>query len=116
MSLLHHSSSFRRNSRRNFRVWPRSRRRLQPVRALLPVLLPVLLGSVACRNECQELCLDMADLADECGQGWSEDAIDTCLETYASSNISKTEREICEEQRPYLQDEWNCDWLAEYFD
>ena len=79
-------------------------------------VLPLLILVVGCRNECQELCLDMAALADECGQSWSEEQVDSCLEEYSTRNQEKTDLEVCEAERPYLQDEWNCDWLEEYFD
>lgn len=35
-----------------------------------------------CRNDCQQVCLEMADLFDACGQDYSQDDLVQCLETY----------------------------------
>lgn len=83
----------------------------------LLALLGLVVGLSACKNECQLLCEDMADFAEEsCSQEWDKDQVKSCKDTYKSSNLADGDAEICEEVRPFLQEEWTCDEIGEYFD
>lgn len=79
--------------------------------------LPLLLGLAAlqagCRNECQELCLRLADYAVECGQSVPEAEIDACVEQEASASDKKVCRDFGDVET--IRNEWTCDDLAVYW-
>ena len=81
------------------------------------LLCGLLVGLAACKNECQQLCTDMADFAaDECNQEFDKDQLKACNDAYKKSNLEEGAIETCEEVRPFLQEEWTCEEIGEYFD
>ncbi len=77
-------------------------------------LLTLLLG---CRNECQQICTDMAKYAeDDCGETVDKEQINTCMADYRRRNLSAEQLDACAEYGDRIEEEWTCDDLAEYFD
>ncbi len=67
-----------------------------------------------CQNECQQVCLNMADYAESpCKKTFPEAQIDACLEKYADA----TEKELatCSAYGSTIAEEWSCDDIEEYF-
>lgn len=80
-------------------------------RRLAPLLaLPLLVG---CKTECQKLCQDMADYADECGLTISDEDLDACLQANSRKATSEEQRAECEANRPNLKEEWTCEEVEE---
>lgn len=87
-------------------------------RALLP-LLALGLFATGCANECQQLCDELADYAEEeCTLEWTSEQIKDCKSGQANRNLAdpKTAREVCGDALPTVRDEWTCDDLEDYFD
>lgn len=82
---------------------------------IVPALLAVLLLG-ACKNECQQLCSDIADYAVDCGFEFTKDEVKACEDANKSKDIDDNVIAICEETRPFLEEEWTCDEIGEYFD
>ena len=79
--------------------------------------LMMLLATTGCRNNCQQLCQEMADFASEdCGQEFSKDDVKACMDAYHSREIDDQTDEVCEDISPSLREEWTCDDIAAYFD
>lgn len=79
---------------------------------ILLLALPLLGG---CRNACQQLCADMADYAlNECGLDFSDD-LKTCIQDHSGKNTDREAVQACADAAPYLEEEWTCDDLKEYF-
>jgi hypothetical protein len=78
------------------------------------LVLPALLVT-ACRNECQDLCVQMSEYAsEECGQTWSDDDVESCLAKYKEADDATLS--ACAEVAPRLREEWTCEDLEPYFD
>lgn len=74
-----------------------------------------LLGLTGCRNNCQTLCQEMADFAEEdCGNTFDADQVRSCMDAY--KDVDDDQDTVCEEITPTLREEWTCDDIAEYFD
>lgn len=68
-----------------------------------------------CQNECQQICLDMADYAEsDCEQTFKEGQIDTCLENY--SEASDKQLATCATYGDTISEEWTCSEIEQYFD
>lgn len=80
------------------------------------LLLPLFLALTACRNDCQQLCLDMADYAEECGHEFPKDQVKSCLDNNANKNLNDAAKDSCTNELPYLREEWTCDDIGLYFD
>jgi hypothetical protein len=65
-------------------------------------------------SPCKTLCSDMADLARDCGYEISVDMVFECRKQQSRKSIS--ERGECRTVRPSLEEEWDCEELAVYFD
>ena len=78
------------------------------------LLIPLL--SLGCRNDCQQLCLEISDLAAECGYEWTDKEERTCLADYRNTNTDREYRESCSENIDFVRSEWNCVDMAAYFD
>lgn len=83
------------------------------MRRLFPLVAVLVLA--ACKNDCQKLCDEMADYAEECGNEWGREDIKQCREDQANRNVSKEGREACATSLPSLREEWSCDDLDAYF-
>ena len=68
---------------------------------------------LAC-SPCKSLCSDMADLARSCGYDITPDMVIECRQQQSGKSIS--ERGECRTVRPSLEEEWDCNELAVYFD
>jgi len=78
--------------------------------------LVALLATSGCRNNCQQLCQDMADFAEEdCGQEFSKDQVKSCMEAYHNREIDDDLDLVCEDISPSLREEWTCDDIKDYF-
>jgi hypothetical protein len=83
-------------------------------RRALPLLV---LFSIGCKNECQQLCHEMADFAEEeCGKTWEKDQLKACVDDFKTSELEDADIEYCAEVSPYLREEWTCEEIGEYFD
>ena len=82
----------------------------------MPRVLLVALLLMGCRNECQQICADMSDLAEECGEEWEKEHLKQCFEAYSGKNVGKNQREYCSIVRPGLDEEWTCEEIEAYFD
>jgi hypothetical protein len=81
----------------------------------IPVLaVALLLG--ACKNECQQLCNDIADYAVDCGFEFTKEEVKACEDANKSKDLNDNTLAVCEETRPFLSEEWSCDEIGEYFD
>ncbi|MEC7946980.1 MAG: hypothetical protein VX265_05385 [Myxococcota bacterium] len=83
------------------------------MRRLFPLIAAVLL--LGCKNDCQKLCDEMADYAEECGLPVDREDIKECRAAQSNGNVEKEGREACESARPGLREEWTCDDLEDYF-
>jgi hypothetical protein len=74
------------------------------------------LGGAGCRNACQDICLDMADYATECGFPVSDAEIDACLDEQSKVE-EKEDRKACRDfnDPQALRLQWSCDELADYW-
>ena len=82
----------------------------------LVVVVAALAGLTACRNACQDICIDMAAVAqDQCGLTVYDDDIDLCID--AQKDITGEERQACNEfgGEDKIAEEWTCDDIADYF-
>lgn len=80
----------------------------------LGLLLPLLGG---CQNPCQSLCQEIADFSKrECGLQFPEAELDQCVADHASSNLAEGEAKTCREGKGKVDEEWDCDEIAAYFD
>ncbi len=85
----------------------------------LLLLAALALGAAGCNNSCQRLCADMAKFAEDCGyDAWEKEDISQCRDDFASKNLDnpKNSRDYCSTVSSSLEDEWECDDLAVYFD
>lgn len=72
--------------------------------------------TTACRNPCQQLCVEIADYAkDECGLVFSRDEISTCIQDHATRDVVKETRALCAEGLPTVSEEWTCEDINDYF-
>lgn len=71
-----------------------------------------------CKNDCQQLCHEMADYAaEDCGKEWSKDQLSTCMDDQKAAVEANPSREqVCADITPTLREEWSCDDIATYFD
>jgi hypothetical protein len=75
--------------------------------------ITLLLGG--CRNDCEQLCVDMAAHAEEdCNKTFPDKQLQSCKDKYADA--SDQQLDTCKNLAPKLQDEWGCDKINEYFD
>ena len=78
-------------------------------------ILGITILLAGCRNECQQLCLDMADYAEsDCKKPFPDNQVKACQDKYASA-VEQT-LDACETYRPTLKEEWTCDDIKQYFD
>jgi hypothetical protein len=80
------------------------------------LILGICLLLSGCRNDCQQLCLEMAEYAEsECNKTFPDAQLKSCQEKYADASDQKLE--ACASYGPRLKDEWEgCDQINEYFD
>jgi hypothetical protein len=72
----------------------------------------------ACRNSCQQVCVEMAKYAeDECGLTVPDEQIDACIDAQAG-DASRDNRGVCRDygNPSSIEQEWGCEELADYFD
>ncbi len=81
----------------------------------VPLLAAALLLG-GCKNECQQLCNDIADYAVECGFEFSKEEIKACEDANKAQLRGDNALAVCEDTRPFLPEEWSCDEVSEYFD
>ena len=77
--------------------------------------LITLLSMSACKNDCQKLCDEMADYAEECGLTWGREDVKSCRSDQANANVTKEQRDACATALPGLREEWTCEDLDAYF-
>lgn len=66
-----------------------------------------------CRNACQDLCVRMANYAEECGFTVPDAELDACLEEQADAE----DRAVCRDfgSPQAIRDEWTCAEMGEYW-
>lgn len=79
------------------------------------LVLPLLFALAGCRNACQQLCVDVAMYAEECGHTVNQDEVDTCIDSKRTSTIGQEKIQQCAATRDpeKLREWWSCDDLAE---
>jgi uncharacterized Fe-S cluster-containing MiaB family protein len=80
------------------------------------LLIVALLAAAGCRNSCQQICVRMADYADECGFSVPDDQLAACIDEQASG-LEKEDRQACRDfgTPEAIRNEWTCDELARYW-
>ncbi len=81
---------------------------------LCSLFIAILAMSSGCRNSCQQLCIDIEELAKECGYQFTDEMKRECMENQGKKNAE--ERSSCNQAKPLLDSEWTCDDLVVYFD
>ncbi|MEQ1500775.1 MAG: hypothetical protein ABMB14_01025 [Myxococcota bacterium] len=73
-------------------------------------------GLGGCRNACQQVCVHMADYAEECGQSVSDAEIDACIERQ-SQDLEKDDLNACQDfgDLEVIRTQWACEDLADYW-
>ena len=72
-----------------------------------------LLGN-ACNNPCQQICYDIRDFAEDCGEPFSDQDISECVQNQGKK--TGEEKKSCSQAAPLLEEEWTCDNLEVFFD
>jgi hypothetical protein len=68
-----------------------------------------------CRNDCQQVCQNMADIAeDKCEKGFSQDELNQCMDTYRKKNLSAEQLDTCKEYGDTIEKEWDCEDIETY--
>ena len=78
------------------------------------MLFWILISLFGCRNQCQKLCYEMQEFAEECGYQFTDEMLKECLENQGDKE--KENKQNCKDARPKLQEEWTCEDLEVYFD
>ena len=78
------------------------------------MLLCLVLSLFGCRNDCQTLCYDLSDFAEECGYEFTNEMMDECLQNQGEK--TSEEKGNCNEAKPLLEEEWTCEDIRIYFD
>lgn len=73
----------------------------------------VLFGS-ACNNPCQQICYDIREFAEDCGEPFSDQDISECIQNQGKK--TREEKQSCSQAAPLLEEEWTCDNLEVFFD
>lgn len=73
----------------------------------------LLLGG--CNNPCQQLCVEMADYADECGLTVSADDIKTCQENFKSAEQADIQHCQTWNDPDQLREWWSCQDVEDNF-
>ena len=85
-----------------------------------PTITFILISSLSitgCRNDCQQLCAEMADFAEEqCGRTWATTDIRTCMQNNSNRATNDVRRDACADNIETLREEWTCDDIDKYFD
>jgi hypothetical protein len=68
-----------------------------------------------CKGPCEQLCVNLATYAEECGFAVAETDLDACLDGQASA--TKEEKDVCRDygSPDVLRTEWTCDDLEAYW-
>lgn len=76
----------------------------------------LLLVASGCRNDCQQLCQEMADFAEEdCGKEFPKEEVNACMDAYHKRELEEGDEEVCADITPTLREEWTCDDINAYF-
>ena len=68
-----------------------------------------------CRNDCQQVCQNMADVAkSECNKEFSQEEINGCMDTYRKKNLTAEQLDTCEEYGDTIAKEWDCEEIELY--
>ncbi len=79
------------------------------------LIIAAALMLTGCQNECQQVCLTMADYAEtDCEKTFPEAQVDACLEKF--STATEKELETCATYGDRVSEEWSCADIGEYFD
>ena len=69
----------------------------------------------ACRNDCQQVCQNMADVAEsECNKEFSQEEINGCMDNYRKKNLTAEQLDTCEEYGDTIAKEWDCEEIELY--
>lgn len=83
-----------------------------------PVLVSLfaIIALTACKNDCQDVCVEMAAYAQECGFTVSDEEMDACLDQQKEAN--DVSLDVCDEMggAQTIRDEWPCDEMGLYWD
>ena len=84
---------------------------------LAVLFLAIAATATGCHNACQQICNDMAKVAEDCGFEVTAADKAECYDAQAG-DLSKNDRATCREfgGKETVAEEWDCDELAPYFD
>ena len=71
--------------------------------------------AVGCNNPCQQVCLEMASYAEECGLTVTNDAIAACRDGYGDASGEEIDQCRGWNEPDQLREWWTCDDVAENF-
>ena len=76
----------------------------------------VLLVLAGCNNACQQICVELANYAqDDCGLTVTQDQITECQESQADLPEGRNEQCLEVADPEYIREWWTCDDLAQNF-
>lgn len=84
-------------------------------RAAHGVLAGLMAVAAGCSNPCQQVCLEMASYAEECGLTVSNDALSACRENYTDAGEEEIKQCQDWDGSADLREWWTCDDVAENF-
>ncbi len=70
-----------------------------------------------CHNTCQDLCKEMAALAEseDCQFTLSDGELRECIRNHTRDQLADGDLDVCEEFADTVPQEWSCDDLQPYF-
>ena len=71
--------------------------------------------ATACQNSCQQVCVRMADYAEECGLTVSGGELAECIEE--QSDVEREDIQVCQNfgELVTIRSEWSCDDMTSYW-
>lgn len=82
----------------------------------LPVLLPFVALTAGCNNACQQLCVTMADYAEECGYEVADSEVSQCIADHGFNEYSDSMETCAEFNDPdTVREEWSCADVGVHF-
>lgn len=75
----------------------------------------LLFGLWSCDNACQDLCVEMADYAEECGISVDAEELTACQSAQAEADRAAKRQCRTQGDAETLRTEWSCEDLASYW-
>ena len=83
----------------------------------LTSVLGLLLLATSCRNDCQDICNELADYAGDCDIPVATSEVNECISNHQRRDLEDGDLEICGDFKSSetIREEWTCTDLAEYW-